>query len=75
MIHKVLVKPNSSKVLVEKIDYNGEKLLRIKVKSAPQDGEANKELVKVLAEYFQVSIGSIILKSGARSKFKYIEII
>jgi len=41
----------------------------------PEDGKANKEIVKILADYFETSISKIFILSGEKSKNKIIEII
>lgn len=41
----------------------------------PENGKANKEVVKILAEYFNTSISRIFILSGEKSKNKIIEII
>lgn len=67
MIIKVKVKPSSSEQSVEKAEEG----YVVKLKSPPQDGKANEELVKVLSKYF----GSVVrIKSGFTSKHKTVEV-
>jgi len=49
--------------------------IRIGIKSKPIKGEANKEIVKKLARYFQVSTSCVIIRSGHKSKQKIIEVL
>lgn len=49
--------------------------LKIYLRKRPYKGEANQELIKVLAKYFKVSRLSISIKTGRGSKNKIIEII
>ena len=39
------------------------------------DGEANSALIKVLADYFDTSKSCVVIKSGAKSRKKVVEII
>lgn len=41
----------------------------------PEQGKANKEIIKMLAKYFDTSISKIFILSGDKSKNKIIEII
>ncbi|MEM2954768.1 MAG: DUF167 domain-containing protein [Candidatus Nanoarchaeia archaeon] len=68
---RVLVKviPNSKKN--EVIQKNSNELI-VKVKSPPEKGKANKELIKLLSNYFNKNVA---LVSGETSKYKIIEIL
>ena len=46
----------------------------VKVKEPPKEGKANKAVIKLLAEYFGVSQGSIRIVRGVRSRTKVIEV-
>ena len=46
----------------------------VKVKEPPKEGKANKAVIKLLAEYFGVSQGSIRIVRGFRSRTKVIEV-
>lgn len=68
---KVKVKPNSQEqILKEETDGS----LIIHLKSSPVDGKANEELIKLLAEKFDVPKSKIRIKSGFLSRQKLIEI-
>ncbi|MBF2006481.1 DUF167 domain-containing protein [Chlorogloeopsis fritschii PCC 9212] len=71
MHKKVKVKPNSR---IQKIEEEADGSLTVHLKSPPIDGKANQELIKVLAEKFNVPKNSIIIKSGFNSRQKLIEI-
>jgi hypothetical protein len=45
------------------------------LKSKPKKGEANKELIKKLAEHFDVNSSRIRILSGFKSRNKIIEIL
>ena len=44
--------------------------VKVRVRSAPVDGKANKELVEVLADAFSLPKASVTFKSGETSKTK-----
>jgi len=44
--------------------------VKVRVRCAPVDGKANKELVEVLADAFDIPKSSVIFKSGETSKTK-----
>jgi uncharacterized protein len=72
MIKKqVKVKPNAKKQqLTTELDGS----LTAYLKSPPVDGNANKELVQLLATFFNVSKSDIAIKSGLSDRMKLIEI-
>lgn len=67
---QVTVKPNSRVSRLEESD--GAWIAR--VKSPPVDGKANKELLELIAEHFDVPRSSITIKSGAGARVKRVEI-
>lgn len=68
---QVKVKPNSKKPNIEEAADGS---FTVHLKSPPVDGKANKELIEVLAEKFDVPKSQIRIKSGLSSKTKLIEI-
>lgn len=68
---QVKVKPNSGQQKIEELE-NGS--LIIFLKSAPINGKANQELIKILAKKYQVTQAHITIKAGLGSKNKLIEI-
>lgn len=71
MKKQVKVKPNSKQ---QNIQEAADGSLIVHLKSPPVDGKANEELIKLLAEKFQVSKSQITIKSGLSSKTKIVEI-
>lgn len=71
MKKQVKVKPNSKQ---QKIEEAPDGSLTINLKSPPVDGKANEELIKLLAEKFDVPKSKISIKSGLSSKNKLVEI-
>ena len=71
MQKRVKVKPNSKR---QSIESETDGSLTIHLKSPPVDGKANEELIKLLAERFDVPKFQIRIKSGLSSRQKLIEI-
>ena len=67
----VKVSPRSSYNSVEKI-HEGE--YKVKITAPPVDGAANDMLIKVLADYFDVSKSSLQIVGGKSAKVKIIQI-
>jgi uncharacterized protein (TIGR00251 family) len=70
VIVSVRAAPRSSKAGIEGLW--GDDAIKIRIKSAPVDGKANKELIEVLADEFDLAKSQIIFKSGETSKTKRI---
>ncbi|MBW4496598.1 MAG: YggU family protein [Oscillatoria princeps RMCB-10] len=69
---KVKVKPNSKQqTITEEPDGS----LTVQLKSPPVDGKANEELIKLLAQKFDVPKSQIRIKSGLSSKHKVVEVL
>jgi len=68
---KILVeaKPNARENKIEKIT---DQVYKVWVKAPAQEGRANKLLIKLLAEYFQVSQSQVAIKAGKTAKTKVI---
>ena len=67
---KVIVKPNSDKGEI-KFDEK-ENTYYVSVKSPPDKNKANKEVVKLLSKHFKKRV---LIKTGLKSRIKYIEIL
>ena len=65
----VEVRPNSSKVSIEKVT---DIVYKVKLTAPPVDGKANIQLIKVLADYFEVSKSQVAIKAGKTSKTKVV---
>lgn len=76
---KITIKtiPNAKKnqVVEDLVDVAGVRMLKIKVNQPPEDGKANKAVVELLAEYFQVKKTAIKIIIGETSRNKIVEII
>lgn len=71
---KIFVKIKT-KSKVKKLLKIDETHYSISITSPPEKGKANKEVVKTLAKYFNISISKINIISGKKSTNKIIEII
>ncbi|MEH2090393.1 DUF167 domain-containing protein [Nostoc sp.] len=67
----VKVKPNSKQ---QRIEEQPDGSLTVYLKSPPVDGKANEELIKLLADKFDVPKSYIRIKSGFSSRQKLMEI-
>lgn len=67
----IKVIPRSSKNEITKISQ-GE--YRAKITAPPVDGEANAMLIKILADYFEVSKGQVEIVGGKSARIKIVDI-
>lgn len=67
----VKAKPNSGRNSVEKIDDTN---YVVQVIAPPVDGKANTAIIKILAEYFDISPSLVEILSGHFSRTKVVEI-
>ena len=49
--------------------------IKISLKSKPELGKANRELIKLLSEHFKISTNKIKILSGFSSRKKVVEIL
>ena len=70
MILHLKVKPNQRFNKIEKITEGWQ----IMLSAPPIDGKANENLIRFLAEIFELPKSAVILKKGINTKFKTIEI-
>ena len=68
-ILNVKAQPRSSKAGVD--GFLGD-AVKVRIKCAPVDGKANKELVETLADVFGLPKSKVVFKSGETSKQKRI---
>ncbi len=69
VIVNVKAQPRSSRSGVDGLVGDA---LKVRVRSAPVDGKANKELTETVAEALGVAKSSVVFKSGETSKTKRI---
>ncbi len=68
---QVVVKPNSRKELVEKLD---ESHFVVRANAPAKEGKANRRVIELLSGYFNISKSRIGLVSGSTSKEKIFDI-
>lgn len=71
MILQVKVKPNSKRSAIEQ-QSDGTWIAF--VKSPPVDGKANAELIKLVADHFDIPKSSVSIRTGAGNRLKLIEL-
>jgi len=71
LILKLYIQPGARQS--EVIDVHGEEL-KIRLAAPPVEGKANRVLAEFLAKCFNVPLKHVILKRGAQSRHKIIEI-
>lgn len=69
VIVNVKAQPRSSRSLVDGLLGDA---LKVRIRSAPVDGKANKELIETLADEFDLPKSSVVFRSGETSKTKRI---
>ena len=69
MVLNVRAQPRSSRSGIDGVVGDA---VKVRIRCAPVDGKANKELVETLAEAFGVPKSSVVFKSGETSKTKRI---
>ncbi|MEA3272310.1 MAG: DUF167 domain-containing protein [Patescibacteria group bacterium] len=71
MLIKVKVKPNSKKSSIEEKD---EDRFVVMVRSKPRDGEANKEVLELLAEFLGVERKKLRIVKGSKERNKIVKL-
>lgn len=69
---KIKVSPKMSKTEFKKVLEDG--TLKLNIKSAPEKGKANKEIIQYLSKIFDVSKKDISIISGETSPLKLIRL-
>jgi len=73
MILKIHIVPRSSTNKI--MGFTKEDILKIKIKSPPVKGTANKGLIKFLSKKFNILQSNIIIKKGKKLRNKTLELI
>jgi len=66
---KVIPKASKSEVIGLEND-----VLRVRLKAVPEKGEANEELIRLLAEYYGIPKSQITIVSGLKSRLKRVKL-
>lgn len=60
--------------ITEETNADGEKLYRVYITTVPEDGKANKEVIKMMAKYLGIPKSSLTLIRGEKNRDKIFEI-
>ena len=71
MLIKVKVYPKAKE---QKVEAGTADSVKIWVRARPERGEANREVIQLLSDYFQIPIDQIRLIHGSRKRSKIFEI-
>ena len=69
MVLNVRAQPRSSRSGIDGLIGDA---VKVRIRCAPVDGKANKELIETLADAFDLSKSAVVFKSGETSKTKRI---
>ena len=69
---KVRVQPKASRS--EMCGTGPDGMLRVRVTAPPADGEANREVIRLLAEAFGVPKSAVVIVAGEKKREKIVEI-
>lgn len=72
IVLRVRVVPKSGKHEIGDIMADG--TIKIKLRSAPEQSKANKELIELLSDFFEVKYQHIAIISGETARLKLVEI-
>lgn len=71
MRYRVRVIPNAKRPEVILLDNRD---IKVKVDAQAEEGKANKRLMEILANYFNVPKNKVMIVHGAKSRLKTIEV-
>lgn len=66
----LIPKASIDKIIGVECRDDGKQYLVVRLRALPEDGKANKALIKFLAKQWKVPASCISLKSGATSRYK-----
>jgi len=67
----VKIHPRSARQEITRLDADS---YRVRVKAAPSKGEANKELIKIIAVHFDVTASQVKIIRGHKSRNKVVAV-
>ena len=70
----VIPKSSRNEIIGWLKDADGQPVLKVKITAPPEDGKANKALLKFLAEKWDVPVAALELSSGAASRHKRLNV-
>jgi len=72
LILSVRLTPRSSRDEIGGVDQlaDGRRVLKVRVRALPQDGEANEALVRLIAKALHIPLASVRIEAGASGRVK-----
>ena len=70
----VTPKSSKSEVIGWMSDADGRPVLKVRICATPEDGKANRELVKFLARHWGVPAAALEVARGTQSRYKLLKI-
>lgn len=70
----VRVTPKASRARVDEVVANGDVVYRVYVTVVPEDGKANAEVIRLLAEHLGLAPSRLCLVKGQRGRDKVIRV-
>lgn len=70
------ITPNAAqtKIAGEAVDADGRTRLHIRIATPPEDGKANKALIKFLSKHFKLPQSAFSIQSGQSSRLKVMRV-
>ena len=70
------VTPRGGRDAIEGVDYlaDGQAILKVRVRAAPEDGAANEAVAKLLAKALGVPKSSVAIVAGASARRKVVQV-
>ena len=72
VVLSVRIHPRAKKTMLKEVIADGS--IKIAIRSPPEDGQANQELIKFLSEFFKVPPSQISVLTGSAARRKQIRI-
>lgn len=70
----IIPKSAKNQVIGWERDAAGDRWLKVRIAAQPEDGKANKELLKFLAKTLEIPAKSLSISSGEASRYKRLKI-
>jgi uncharacterized protein (TIGR00251 family) len=71
----VIPKSSADRIEGWVVDAAGEKRLKVRLRATPEDGKANKALIKLLAKEWNLPQSSLEVVSGTKNRYKIVKIL
>ena len=77
LVLHIRLTPKGGRDVIDGIEplSNGQSVLKVRVRAVPEDGKANKSLIKLIADTLDCAASSIEIVSGATARIKTLKIV